>query len=190
MRTPFQCAIKLLFAFGMGSFASLAAAGMPGAIITYGPAGTSVPTISGPMLIALAVLLMLVAFRLLKDRPASGTNLVIVLTALSALAIGSGGIKLVADAEAVDVFELKMTKEGGGTLNVEPGEWQVSNSTAVPQQIKNIEFSEGCKQAVLAGFEADSCSPGSTLAPKNIEYCEISVRCQIGNGAGNGAVPI
>jgi hypothetical protein len=180
-----------LAVLGLGSFASLAAAGTTGAIITYGPVGAaaSIPTISGSLLIALAVLLMLVAFRLLKDRPHAGTNLVIALAAGAALATGAGGIKLVADAQAVTPV-LQMTDPSGNTpLSVpEGGPWQVFNVTNVPLQIRNIQYSPGCSdEPPLNGAQAQAfnggsvgtCSTSTTLAPQSAEYCEITVFCNL-----------
>jgi hypothetical protein len=192
MRTSVNVVFKVLAALGLGSFASLAAAGSPGAIITYGPVGSAVPTISGGMLIALAVLLMLVAFRLLKDRPASGTNLVIAITAITALATGAGGIKLVADAHAVSPV-LEMTDPAGNTPLYVPqgGPWQVFNITNVPLQIKQIQYSPGCSDQpplngalpqAFNGGSVGTCSTSTTLAPKSAEYCEITVYCNTLNG--------
>ena len=196
MRTSVSFIFKLLAALGLGCFASLATAGTPpgGAVITYGPIGSAVPTISGGMLIALAVLLMLVAFRLLKDRPASGTNLVIAITAITALATGAGGIKLVADAHAVSPV-LEMTDPAGNTPLFVPqgGPWQVFNITDVPLQIKQIQYSPGCGdqplngaqvQALNGGSSVGTCSTSTTLAPQSAEYCEITVYCTLNGGAG------
>lgn len=196
MRAPFNFAFKLLAAIGLGSFASLAAAGIPvsGAVITYGPVGAaSIPTISGSLLIALAVLLMLVAFRLLKDRPHSGTKLVIAVAATAALATGAGGIKLVADAQAIDPV-LQMTDPSGNTPLFVPqgGPWQVLNATGVPLQIRTIQYSPGCSDQppplngaqaqAFNGGSVGTCSTSTTLAPQSAEYCEITVYCNTLNG--------
>ncbi|MBK6743900.1 MAG: hypothetical protein IPG66_13365 [Hydrogenophilales bacterium] len=84
MRTPFYSSLQLLAALGLGSFASLAAAGTGGAVITYGPLiATAVPAISGGLLIVLAALMMLIAFRLIKHRSQAGTNMVIAVVAIT-----------------------------------------------------------------------------------------------------------
>jgi len=202
MRILVKFGFKLLAVLGLGSFASLAAAGSPspGAIIIYGPVGSAaaIPTISGSLLIALAVLLMLVAFRLLKDRPHAGTKLVIAVAAIAALATGAGGIKLVADAHAV-VLELNMQDDDGGTLFVQGNgsSYKVFNRTSVTQEIKNIEnnclianggdngggnggFNGGevqpTVQALNGGQSVGACSVGTTLAP-DTQYCDISINC-------------
>jgi len=190
MRTIVKFGFKLLAVLGLGSFASLAAAGIPGAIITYGPvsaASASIPTISGSLLIALAVLLMLVAFRLLKDRPHAGSKLVIAVAAITALATGAGGIKLVADAHAGAPSQFPMTNEDGGTLTLPPGgPFQVFNNTNVTQEIKKIENnclnggSNGGQPLVqtLNGGQTSkgTCQVSTRLAPAT-EYCEITVGC-------------
>ncbi len=188
MRTLFKFGFKLLAVLGLGSFASLAAAGTTGAIITYGPVGAaaSIPTISGSLLIALAVLLMLVAFRLLKDRPHAGTKLVIAVAAITALATGAGGIRLVADAHAT-IQDQFMTNEDGGILRVPSGgSFRVFNSTGVTQEIKKIENNclnggfngAGARvEALNGGSSKGTCEVATTLAP-NTEYCEITVFCE------------
>lgn len=176
MRTPFYSSLQVLAALGLGSFASLAAAGTSGgAVITYGPViATAVPAISGGLLIVLAALMMLIAFRLIKHRPQSGTNLVIAVVAIASLATGAGGIKLMADAHAV-IPGAQMTDSNGGTLGVPSGISRVVNATAVPQKIINIEYSQGC--SLNNGGSMGACSTATTLAAQSANYCDIDVSC-------------
>ena len=175
MRTPFYSSLQLLAALGLGSFASLAAAGTGGAVITYGPVmATAVPAISGGLLIVLAALMMLIAFRLIKHRSQSGTNLVIAVVAITSLATGAGGIKLMADAHAV-IPGAQMTDSNGGTLGVPSGISRVVNATAVPQKIIKIEYSEGC--SLNNGGSVETCSTTTVLASQSANYCDIDVSC-------------
>jgi len=178
--------IKLFTSLGMVSFASLASAGSA-ATITYGPGATSVPTMGGTMLIALAVLLALVAFRLLKDRAHSGSSMVIAIAAVTALASGAGGVKLIADAHA-NSNVLEMDSESGGVISIpEPGSWVISNPTDVDQSINKIDYAPGCgpgmvmisEPAVTNGaVPVASCSTSTTLAGGGSETCEIAVSCE------------
>ena len=128
---------------------------------------------------------MLVAFRLLKDRPHSGTKLVIAVAAITALATGAGGIKLVADAHAIPTSWC-MTNADGGTLTIPSGgTFQVFNDTSVTQEIKKIEntclnggFNGAVAQvqALNGGTSKGTCAVSTTLAP-NTEYCEITKAC-------------
>ncbi len=175
MRTPFYSSLQLLAALGLGSFASLAAAGTGGAVITYGPVmATAVPAISGALLIVLAALMMLIAFRLIKHRPQSGANLVIAVVAIASLATGAGGVKLMADAHAV-IPGAQMTDSSGGTLGVPSGISRVVNATAVPQKIIEIEYSDGC--SLNNGGSVGACSTTTILAAQSANYCDIDVLC-------------
>jgi len=173
----------LLAALGVGSFASLAAAQpSSGAILAYGPLANAVPTVGGTLLIVLSVLLMFVAFRLLKHRTQSGTQLFVAVLAVGALATGAGGVKLVADAYAAAATE--MTNPNGGVLTLPPGVSLVSNATDVRQHILSIQYLGGCsnqpnaKGAQLeAPPPAGTCSTSTSLAPQSTEYCEIEVVC-------------
>lgn len=179
MNTPFKSAPPLLAAFSLGSFASLAAAQpSSGAVITYGPliAAAAIPTIGGGLLIVLAALLLLTAFRLLKGRPHSGAHLVIAFAAMAALVTGAGGVKLMADAHAA-IAAAQMTDPNGGTLSIPSGASQVVNATAVPLQIKNIQYAAGCTGSLPSGSPAGLCSDSTTLAPHSAQACEIEVSC-------------
>jgi hypothetical protein len=158
------------------------------AIISYSPLSTAVPTLGGNLLIALAVLLMLIAFRLLKDRQRAGTNLVIAIAAIAALASGAGGFKLVADASAVLPGPLEMTDADGGTVSIPgPGFWEVTNATDVPMKIDSIQFSPGCsdqppvngaaRDTLNGAVPSSTCTTSTTLAPKAADICTLEVFC-------------
>jgi hypothetical protein len=192
MKTPIKFTFQLLAGLGLASVASLAAAGgSTGAVITYGPLSIAapVPTLSGSLLIALSVLLMLVALRLLKNRPHAGANLVIAVVAVAALATGAGGTKLLADAYA-GVLESQMTNPAGGTLEILAGGSRVVNATEVPQQITKIQYTAGCSnqppavdgaqvEALADGVSVGACSTSTTLAAQSTEYCDIEVFCPV-----------
>lgn len=75
-------------------------AGTTGTITYITSPATAVPTLSGTMLIVLSLLLFAVAVRLAKQKNAAGKMFVTFL-GVTAFSLGTGGFKLVSDAEAV-----------------------------------------------------------------------------------------
>lgn len=191
MKPTVTILFKLCAALGSLSFAFAASAGTPPATIAYGPGSTAVPTMSGTMLIALAVLLALVAIRLLKDRRHFGSNAVIAIAAITALGSGAGGIKLISDADAISTT-LDMSSVDGGVITIPaPGFWLVSNSTDVPQTINAIQYREDCGPGMIifgaptaddlnGALPENTCATSTTLAPGATETCSLEVVCENG----------
>jgi IPTL-CTERM motif len=161
-------------------------AGSPGGVIVYGPGSTSVPTLGGSALIVLAILLAVIAFRVMRTQRHKGVNLVVALTAITALASGVGGINLMSDAWAITGNFVNMGAEGGGSVQLAPGYNQVTNTTGIPQKVLDIQFSPGCGTsapnggiAALAngGTGVGECNdnPSTTVPPS--AYCTLDIFC-------------
>jgi len=84
---------------------SSAFAGATGTM-TYSIASTSIPTLSGSMLIVLSLLLFVVAFKVSRQKKSTMNKLFVTMLGVTALSIGSssGGIKLVSDAGAPPIM--------------------------------------------------------------------------------------
>lgn len=137
MRTP------LLGLAGIGLSSNVLAGSSVGSIV-YGSGASAVPTLGGTTLIVLAILLAVIAFRILRSQQHSGVNLVVALTAIAAVASGAGGIRLMSDANAVAVGVVNMTSESGGSVQLFPGANEVTNVTSVPLTILEIQLVNGC----------------------------------------------
>lgn len=133
-----------LSVFGMSSNVFAGGAGV-GSIVYGSGTSTPVPTLGGSALIVLALLLAVVAFRILRTQQHKGVNLVVALTAVTALASGVGGVRLVSDAHAIiPVASVDMDSESGGTAALFPGINEVTNVTNVPLSILKITVASGC----------------------------------------------
>jgi hypothetical protein len=143
-------------------------------------------------LIVLAILLAVIAFRVMRTQQHKGVNLVVALTALTALASGVGGINLVSDAWAIPGSV--MTDAGGGSLPLNEGYNEVRNATEVPQKILDIQFAPGCGTnapnggapnggssiQALNGGGVGECNdnPSTTVPPA--AYCTLNIFCERG----------
>ena len=181
---------------GFGLSSKVFAGASVGSIVYGTGDSTAVPTLGGSALIVLAVLLAVVAFRILRTQQHKGVNLVVALTAITAIAAGAGGIRLVSDAQAVTVGVVNMTSEAGGSVQLSEGLNEVTNTTNVPLKILDISLVGGCfilvpvfdengvaREPIAAlangggqfvGFCEDD--PSTTVPPAG--FCEISVFCE------------
>ena len=106
-------------------------------VVVYGAvASTAVPTLGGSALIVLAILLAVVAFRIMRMQQHKGVNLVVVLTAVTALASGVGGVDLVSEANALPGGVVDMSSAGGGSVQLIFGFNEVTNTTDVPPHVR------------------------------------------------------
>lgn len=176
----FLPALLTLASIGFSSTASAGGAGS----ITYGPGSLEIPTLGGSALIALALLLAVIAFRVLRTQQHSGVNLVVALTAATALASGVGGINLISDAKARPSQE--MEDIGGGDVELFPGLNQIFNGTEASQKILSIDlhpdcfiddFDNGGGPRALNGGGVGQCddSPSTDVPPGS--YCELPIAC-------------
>jgi hypothetical protein len=142
--------------------------------ITYGPlASASVPTLGGSALIVLAILLAVIAFRVMRSQQHTHIKLVVALTTTAAIASGIGGIELISDASATGENILLQTK-GGGSVTLVCAQNNVTNATDVPQEIKKIQLNGNS-----SGSVSNQCKEGTVLAengePNNI--CLLDIFC-------------
>lgn len=133
--------------------------------VVYGSGASAVPTLGGSALIVLAILLAVIAFRILRTQQHKGVNLVVALTAIAAVASGAGGIRLVSDANAM-VTAVNMTSESGGTVFLSIGPNEVTNVTDVPLSIQQIEVVPGCT-LVTEGNGGNGGNGGAPILPAN-----------------------
>jgi IPTL-CTERM motif len=136
---------SLIALAGTGLSANVFAGSSVGSIVYGSGDSTPVPTLGGSALIVLAILLAVVAFRILRTQQHKGVNLVVALTAVTALASGVGGIRLVSDANAlIPVGTVNMSSESGGSVQLSIGANEVTNVTKVPLSILQINVANGC----------------------------------------------
>lgn len=175
--------------FSAGAFAG------PGGVgsLRYGTSEV-VPTLGGTALIALALLLAVVAFRVLKSEQYKGVNLVIAVTAVTALAAATGGVKLISDATAD--YGIYLKSESGGTVQLNPGDNQIINGTRTPQSVLAIEIAPFCyiggpnggdnggvpvralNGGMNGGESVGECSDSpSTLIPADGGSCYLYINC-------------
>ncbi len=153
--------------------------------ITFGPVSPSaIPTLSTTMLIVLSVLLMVVAFRVAKNRE-SGSSKFMVAFIGSAILMTSGGVKLVSDLNA-NVTTARVTSSAGQTLGISAGAYnQYENITTVPMEVLSISTPANCA-AFNAGIrDTDQlCRVGLVLVASDgtsdnavaLGSCEIDCR--------------
>ena len=146
-------------------------AGNGGGTITYGPsAATPVPTLSGVMLIMLALLLAAIAFRILRQKDNhAGRMMVLSLLAVGTLASGLSGVKLIDNAYADPILE-ELTNPNGGTLVIDNNDiYEIRNATSGTATILNIQFN-GCEN--LPAPDVPKCTVGLELA--DTESCFLT----------------
>ncbi|MEZ5642747.1 MAG: midcut-by-XrtH protein [Burkholderiaceae bacterium] len=129
---------------GLAGLLALAAgvvqAGVPGGgIVGYAPGSVAVPTLSEWTLIGLGLLLMVVAYRVLRTR-ANGRLLANLLVLGGAAAAGLGGHSLVGSAKAISFTQVEMPSAAGGAVSVPyvNETIEVVNSTPIAQTITSI----------------------------------------------------
>ncbi|KAG1694708.1 hypothetical protein GQR58_006704 [Nymphon striatum] len=141
--------------------------------MTYSSVGaTGIPTLSGTMLIVLSLLLFAVAFRVAKNNGAG--KMFVTLLGVSALFLGSGGIKLVSDAEALMGVSLPLP------LNLGPNTGQVDIFQGY-NIFKNENPNTVTIQALTAaGYDCRdpfaSAKPTTAAAPPPIQVCQAGVQ--------------
>jgi len=124
-RTIIQTVIVLTGALSSGlacAGATQGGGGAPIGDITHSPTldAIGVPALGGFGLLALAALLGLFGYRVIKSKHGAGTQWLLAACVVSALAAGSGGIKLISDAYAI--VTVQFTDENGDTLELALGD--------------------------------------------------------------------
>ncbi|MCB1865554.1 MAG: midcut-by-XrtH protein [Chromatiales bacterium] len=168
--------------------ASTAVAGN-GGMIVHVPYAQQVPTVGGFALVALALLLATLAFRLVRRPGTGGSRFLMLAITIGAVATGGSGIKLIGDAAAT-ISDLEMTSASGGTVIVPDFEtcYPVNNVSGTTQRIINIEAYPGWALGPCdanggghsnGGSFVGTCSdsPGTVLKPG--QHCEIYASTEV-----------
>ncbi|MGO8755206.1 MAG: midcut-by-XrtH protein [Gallionellaceae bacterium] len=107
-----------------------------GGTIVYSPYAQAIPTLSGAMLVVLAFLFAVLAFRALRAHP--GGKPLAALLALGVLVlVAASGNQLIRNAQAIVGFFF--SNPGGGIVSVlGNAEYPVQNTSGRPQQIVSV----------------------------------------------------
>lgn len=155
----------------------VAAGGNGGAgMIYHEPFARQVSTASGIALVALALLLATLAFRLVRRPSGEGSRFLTLAIAATAIAAGGSGVKLIGDARAAVAIQL--LSSSGGIANIPDFEncHLVNNGTPVAQQITQLLATppwilSPCPSNGGGFYETCNDSPGTVLNPG--QTCEI-----------------
>lgn len=152
-----------LLAAGSAAFAGTIGAGgvgyMPGALGAAAP----IPTLSEWMLMSLALLLAVLAWRVLRARTGGRPLASVILC--GALALGAlSGNDLLRDARAM-VATLTFSSPTGGSVTVQMlnTEYEITNVTTVPQQVVSVTPLLGNVAVPTTG--SPQCAVGLVVAP-------------------------
>ena len=151
----------------LGSVSSWAQSGPGG--ITYAPVESQgIPTLSEWGLLATALLLAVLAYRLLRGRLGGRPLASVVLAGALGLALAGGGLQL-QSAEAQSESEIALSLPGGGLATItDEGEWLVRNTSGVAQSIVAMTAADGFAFQPPEGTPA--CAVGMVLTPGAICY--------------------
>ncbi len=144
---------------------------VPGAIV-YAPLSSAapVPTLGEWSLTLMALLLAVVAYRVLRGR-VNGRLMTPLLLTGGLAAAGLAGHDLVGLAQAV-VPQVQFSQAAGGSVGVGVGETQIINTSGVPQQVTSMSTQPGYSFVTPPG--SPQCQVGTPVAPSGICYVEIS----------------
>ncbi len=136
--------------------------------ITYLPVDSSIPTLSGAMLVVLSLLFAVVAYRVLRTRSGNGPLASIVAFGIVALG-ASSGIYYTQNVQAA-ASGLTLIIQQGGTVNVPaPGLTYVQNLTSHIQRITNIYVNPN--YTTIYPGSSPECAIGLEVPPNT--YCYI-----------------
>jgi hypothetical protein len=161
--------------------------------ISFGPASNAVPTLSSGLLIALAIVLAVVAVRLMKNQQMNKIASFAILglvgaSALVAAIMGSNSAKALNAGSAPVVVELNVAE--GGQVQLVPSSyptiWQIVNTTSISLEITAINPGD-CSETPLANggvvslppgaVDKGSCAVSTKLEP--VDYCTIQLYCPV-----------
>lgn len=162
-----------LVPFAVLGMTSPAWAGFPAAL-TYAPAATSTPTLGAWMLLLLALLLAVVAYRVLRSR-VNGRQMGLFALAGSLAAGGAASGDLVRMAQATAIPQVFMSSATGGTAGLGLGIQQVTNTSGVPQQVTALTITvNGDTFINPGGGYTPQCVVGIVVAPGGSCYVELA----------------
>ncbi len=171
---PYRLMRCLLAAAALAGSGLAQAGTVPGGAIDYGPLAAAVPSLSEWSLALMALLLAVVAYRVLRGR-VGGRLMSNLLVAGAAVAAGFSGVGLVREAEALSAVDVNMSSTSGGTLN--GTFWtRLNNTTGIPLRIIDIRTNRG---VIIESPPPDSpeCTIGTVVAPG--ARCNIEFRTEI-----------
>ncbi len=146
--------------------ATAAHAGSPGGAVDYEPlpsAVQGVPTLSEWTLLATGLLLVVVAWRVLRARGVNGRLMAHAVLIGGLAASGLAGHDLIRRAEARGANDKSMTVATGGTIT--GIYWlRITNATGVPQRIKAIRPDSG-SGIIRPVPETPECTVGLVVQP-------------------------
>ena len=134
----------------LAMLAGVAQAGAEGGVVTYGPDAAAVPTLSEWTLVGLGMLLVVLAYRVMRAQ-GKGHLMVNLLALGGAAAMGLGGHSLLGRAEAGVVVDAAafLVEATGGVVQVPlyGSSVRVVNSTPVNQTIRSIAAAPGLSES-------------------------------------------
>lgn len=142
-------------------------AGTTGGTIVYSPYAQAIPTLSGAMLMVLAFLFAVLAFRALRAHP-GGKPLASLLALGVLVLVAASGNQLIRNAQAIVGFFF--SNPGGGIVSVGTGEYPVQNTSGRPQQI--ISINPTPPSVALSTSGSPQCTAG--LVVQNSSSCYIN----------------
>lgn len=165
-----------LVPFAIFGMMSAAWAGGPTGTLVYAPfAGaattTSTPMLGTWMLLLLAALLAVVAYRVLRTR-VSGRHLGLFALAGSLIAGGAASGNLIRVAQAA-IPQVSLSSATGGTAAIIVGIQQVTNTSGVPQQITSLTAVNGYTYISPGGSYVPQCVVGTVVAPGGSCYVNL-----------------
>lgn len=175
VRTALSSIVPLLL-----TLLPVAALAQQGGSLTHRPfQATSVPTLGTLALVAMALMLAVIAVRLLRSK--QGSHMVVALVGASLVLFAAGGAQLFGLAYAV-APEATMENRNGGTIDVYCFGGMVENATGVAQQITAIDCPDLPINGGFAGTSpvdvngttnlgARPCAVGLVLADS--EQCQL-----------------
>lgn len=163
-----------LVPFAVLGMTSPAWAGFSGTL-TYAPAATtttSAPTLGAWTLLLLALLLAVVAYRVLRSR-VNGRQMGLFALAGSLVAGGAASGDLIRVAHAA-IPSVSMSSATGGTANLGSGIQQVINTSGVPQQVTVLTItSNGDTFINPGGSYVPQCIVGTVVAAGGSCYVDL-----------------
>jgi hypothetical protein len=133
--------------------------GAGGAVVVFGPATTSVPTLSEAMLLVLTLLVAVVAWRGMRDKAIGKPLASLVLAGILMLGVGSGGLLRPALADPGLNIDGGMFTWTPTTVDFDN---QITNAGAKPAQVISVTYTLGAVAATpLTGTQ---CTVGLVLA--------------------------
>jgi hypothetical protein len=198
--------VLVFLSAGFASAATLAGNG--GAVlvgeVTHSPA-LAVPVLGGVGLLALAALLGLFGYRVLRRDHGAGTKWLLVACVTTALASGGSGIKLINDAYApppmvqflnaqgatIPFFEEDVNTNNGGACSFNAGGSRfvtVVNRTVRTQFLTDVTIADDgpCKRIEgnggNGGVPPDECVDTPPLEMSPDDSCEIALCCWLSPG--------